>query len=275
MSQPSSENQVKLWQSRAIAGLELKRASLRNFAFGRHMDERYVVCLVQEGAELFGCRGVRYAAGPGDIILYQPEDVHDGSSPDQRPWSYRCFYAAESLVRRASAPEADPGPAPSFPAKVVRDPVLAARWSALHRQMEAGEDALRDQAAFLNLFTALVDRHGRRQGATPAAPAGADRRGLLRSRDFLEAHFDAPVTLDQLSSLAGLSPFHFLREFKRQFGMPPHQFQRQVQVRWAKELLARGVPPASAAVEAGFFDQSHLNRVFKSFTGLTPGQFRS
>jgi len=97
---------------------------------------------------------------------------------------------------------------------------------------------------------------------------------LLRSRDFLESHFDAPVTLEQLSAQAGLSSFHFLREFKRFFGMPPHQYQRQVQVRRAKELLARGVSIAAVAADTGFCDQSHLNRVFKSFTGLTPGQFK-
>jgi AraC-like DNA-binding protein len=275
MGHESSKNLVKLWKSRTIAGLELKRATLRNFAFGRHMDERFVVCLVQDGVEHFACRGSRYAAAPGDIVLYQPEDVHDGSSPDQKPWSYRCFYAAEPLVRGIVSGAATGGPAPSFPDKVIRDRPLAAQWSALHRRMEAGENALRDQAAFLRLLADLVDRHAQRRGATTPAPGGVDRGRLLRSRDFLEAHSDAPVTLDQLAALAGLSPFHFLREFKRFFGMPPHQYQKQVQVRRAKDLLERGVPIAAAAVEAGFFDQSHLNRVFKSFTGLTPGQFRS
>jgi len=57
--------------------------------------------------------------------------------------------------------------------------------------------------------------------------------------------------------------------------MPPHQYQKQVQVRRAKELLARGVPIAAVAVDTGFCDQSHLNRVFKNFTGLTPGQFQA
>ncbi len=270
-----NEDQVKFWKSKSVPGLELKRATLRNFSFSRHMDERYVVCLVQDGVEIFGCRGTRYAAAPGDIILYHPEDVHDGSSPDQKPWSYRCFYAAEALVRKITAPGAHTGPAPSFPDKVIRDPAMAAQWSALHRLMEAGENALRDQAFFLELFSGLLGRYGRRREVAAAPFAAHDPGHLLRSRDFLEAHFDASVTLEQLSALAGLSPFYFLREFKRFTGMPPHQYQKQVQVRRAKELLARGVPIAAVAVDTGFFDQSHLSRVFKSFTGLTPGQFQA
>jgi AraC-like DNA-binding protein len=41
----------------------------------------------------------------------------------------------------------------------------------------------------------------------------------------------------------------------------------------AKDLLLNGTPIAEAALEAGFFDQSHLNRVFKKFHGVTPGQY--
>ncbi len=269
-----NRNEVRLWNSRTIDGLELKRATLKNFSFGRHMDDSYVVCLVQGGAELFGCRGMSYVACPGDIVLYNPEDVHDGCSLDRRPWSYRCFYAAEPLVRRIESEALGGWSAPWFPEKVVHDPELAVGWSALHRRMEAGEDALRDPADFGKLFADLVERHASCSRAA-TDPAGHDIASLLRSRDFLEAHAGARVTLDRLSSLAGLSPFHFLREFKRRFGMPPHQYRRQVQVRRARGLLAQGVPIAAAAAEAGFFDQSHLSRVLKSFTGLTPGQLRS
>ena len=268
-------NSVKLWKSEVIEGLELKRAELKNFTFSRHMDDRYVVCLVERGVELFGCNGIRYAATVGDIVLYHPEDVHDGGSIDQRPWEYRCFYVSEPLVRIISAGDTDNGHLPLFPVKVVRDPELAGRFSAFHRQMETHEEALSDQTIFWELFTRLVERHSRREGKGEESHRFHDQRAIFRSRDFLEVHFDECITLEQLATLAELSPFHFLREFKRLFGMPPHEYQKQLRVRRAKELLAKGVPIAVVAADTGFSDQSHLNRVFKSFTGITPGQFQS
>ena len=39
-------------------------------------------------------------------------------------------------------------------------------------------------------------------------------------------------------------------------------------------LLAQGLPPAEAALEVGFADQSHLCNAFRQRTGLTPGQYR-
>ncbi|MEW6364945.1 MAG: AraC family transcriptional regulator [Acidobacteriota bacterium] len=269
-----SGNTVKLWKSEVVEGLELKRAFLKNFTFSRHMDDRYVICLVQRGVELFRCGGISYAATPGDIILYHPEDVHDGGSIDQKPWAYRCFYVTEAQVRSTSAGDSELGPLPFFPEKVIRDPSLAGRLSALHRLMETHEDTLPVQTAFVELFSRLVSCHSRQAGSGKIHRRFHARASLLRSRDFLEGHFAESTALGRLAALAGLSPFHFLREFKRYFGMPPHEYQKQLRVRRAKDLLAQGLPPADVAAEAGFSDQSHLSRVFRGFTGITPGRFR-
>ena len=39
-------------------------------------------------------------------------------------------------------------------------------------------------------------------------------------------------------------------------------------------MLANGVPPAEVAAACGFYDQSHLNRVFKARVGVAPGAFQ-
>jgi AraC-like DNA-binding protein len=41
-----------------------------------------------------------------------------------------------------------------------------------------------------------------------------------------------------------------------------------------KRLLAEGMPVSQAALETGFSDQSHFTRVFRQYTGATPGQYR-
>jgi AraC-like DNA-binding protein len=42
----------------------------------------------------------------------------------------------------------------------------------------------------------------------------------------------------------------------------------------ARQQLGRGDSPAEVALACGFFDQSHLSRVFKAHTGVTPGVYR-
>jgi len=61
--------------------------------------------------------------------------------------------------------------------------------------------------------------------------------------------------------------------FRRGLGMPPHGYLTQIRLRHARAVLASGVAPAEAAVDAGFCDQSHLTRHFKRSYGITPAQY--
>ncbi|HEV2508354.1 AraC family transcriptional regulator [Bosea sp. (in: a-proteobacteria)] len=103
--------------------------------------------------------------------------------------------------------------------------------------------------------------------AEPASP------GIRRALSHIERHFTEALYLDDLASLAGLSVCRFVTVFRRQVGLTPHRFVCRERVRYARALLADGVPAAQAALEAGFFDQSHLSRHFKSVYGVTPGRY--
>jgi AraC-like DNA-binding protein len=91
----------------------------------------------------------------------------------------------------------------------------------------------------------------------------------------IEANFEQKIVLRDLADLAELSVHRFATVFRREVGLPPHRYLSHVRVRHAKRLLCQGLPPAVAAVEAGFYDQSHLARHFKHFCGVTPGEYQS
>ncbi|WID98855.1 AraC family transcriptional regulator [Bosea vestrisii] len=103
--------------------------------------------------------------------------------------------------------------------------------------------------------------------AEPASP------GIRRALVHIERHFTEALYLDDLAAVAGLSVCRFVTVFRRQVGLTPHRFVCRQRVRYARALLADGVPAAQAALDAGFFDQSHLSRHFKSVYGTTPGRY--
>ncbi|MBL8699279.1 MAG: helix-turn-helix transcriptional regulator [Alphaproteobacteria bacterium] len=108
-----------------------------------------------------------------------------------------------------------------------------------------------------------------------AAPDDTPGRtaAVRRVAAHIEQNFMERLTLQDLAALAGLSVFRLVTVFRREVGMPPHRYLCHVRIRAARALLGRGVPPAIVASEAGFFDQSHLSRHFKSICGVTPGQY--
>lgn len=103
--------------------------------------------------------------------------------------------------------------------------------------------------------------------------AGRVSPGIQRALAHIERHFTDAIYVQDLAALAGLSVCRFVTVFRQQVGLTPHRFICHRRVRYAKALLREGVPMAQAASEAGFFDQSHLSRHFKSICGVTPGRY--
>jgi len=93
--------------------------------------------------------------------------------------------------------------------------------------------------------------------------------------EYIEESLGDPIHLEDLASIAGLSPFHFSRRFKLEFGTTPHAFVIQRKIERAKSLLnMKNMPLKVVAADCGFSDQSHLNRTFRKFLGLTPAEYR-
>lgn len=96
---------------------------------------------------------------------------------------------------------------------------------------------------------------------------------LARALDFIEQHFEEPVSLAQLAALSALSVSRFATVFRLRIGVSPYKYLCLLRVRRAQTLLLEGIPGSVVAVEVGFFDQSHLARHFKRLCGMTPGVF--
>ena len=86
-------------------------------------------------------------------------------------------------------------------------------------------------------------------------------------------NLNQPLTLSELAGLTGLSMWRFATVFRQQVGIAPHRYICRMRIERAQALIREGVPAATAASEAGFYDQSHLSRHFKSVFGMTPGQY--
>lgn len=99
-----------------------------------------------------------------------------------------------------------------------------------------------------------------------------ERRILL---DFIRENTSRNITLSEMAAALNLSPYHFARKFKEEFGMPPHKFLMNDRLKRAKELMSNPQKSLKAiAAQAGFSDQSHMTRSFQSGYGVTPSQFR-
>lgn len=92
---------------------------------------------------------------------------------------------------------------------------------------------------------------------------------------YLDAHLDLPPKLADIAAIAGLSPSHFARKFRRSVGMSLERFIIRRRLLRALDMLAtNGKPIAEVSLRLGFSSQSHLTRVFSASTGMTPAKYR-
>jgi AraC-like DNA-binding protein len=244
-------------------------------AFSPHWHEEYAIGLITGGVEQFEYRGATHRAGIGEIILMDAGEVHTGESWDERGFAFRMLYIPESTFREAAAETWTVSGTLSFRDPVISDDSLRKALSNLHGILDSRISALEREALFLNAAAKILERAGSWKNSVADIPAPL---AVQRARDYLLDHLFADISLDLLASVSGLSKFHLLRQFRAEFGLPPHSYQLQHRIIRAKTLL-RSLAPVEVAMTCGFADQSHFHRVFRSLVGTTPGcyaeQFRS
>ena len=87
---------------------------------------------------------------------------------------------------------------------------------------------------------------------------------------------DTPENDADIQTLADnsfVSKYHYIRRFRAVSGLTPNRFRLQNRVRKAQQLIAGGEKITDAAVESGFYDQSHFDRYFKKIVGIPPKEY--
>ena len=232
---------------------------------GLHGHEHANLILVLEGGFEEECAGEVVARRPGELRVVPAELPHANRYEDrgarclvvelEASWIAECSARGRSLQRSTTHAAATPA-------------------SALARRI-AEEFTIADDAASLSVEGLLLETLGSvlRLEGEPGAPRPP--RWLVRVRERLHEEFADPPTADALARQAGVHPAHLHRSFRAHYRSTMGAFLRARRVAWAKEaLLGTDASLASIALRAGFSDQSHFTRRFRSEVGTTPARYR-
>jgi AraC family transcriptional regulator len=147
----------------------------------------------------------------------------------------------------------------------------------LKEQIGSGDPADRMYADALGGLLAheLLRLYGTIPSSRPTYRGGLAPWQQRRLVEFIEQHLAEDISLDALAKLVRLSPYHFLRSFKRSLGEPPHRYLTARRIERAKALLAN--PRASiteVAFQVGFGGTSAFSAAFRRITGQTATDYR-
>jgi AraC family transcriptional regulator len=116
-----------------------------------------------------------------------------------------------------------------------------------------------------------LGRDGQRTTAQRAQPAW-----LSKVLEYLHAHDDRMVRIEDVAVEVDLHPGYLARAFREHIGMPIGAYAREIRLeRAAADLSTTDDRILDIAIAAGFTDQSHLTRLFRRRFGVTPAQYRT
>jgi AraC-like DNA-binding protein len=250
--------------------LQLLHVSDVTHDYPRHVHEEYCIAMILRGSETHISRGSSYTAIPGDLLLLNAGEAHSNRSVCVE---YKSIQIHPGSFIRLSPSVSKNDRKPFFTDPVVKDPELFQSFLNLYSTLQGNVSPLEQEFELASAIEILL--RDPNIGSLDVSVQPVEPSSITKVRNHLREHYSENVSLSRLASIADLSPFHLVRVFNDQIGVPPHEYQTQLRITNAQRLMRAGYSISEAAIETGFFDQSHFTRNFKRITGLTPGTYMS
>jgi len=251
-------------------GIELLEAWFQGYAFDKHCHDTYAIGLTECGVQSFAYRGVMEFSTAGKVVVLHPDELHDGHAGDDTGFGYKILYVDPALIQAAlRSLFKTRSELPFVPQPVSTNSCLA---GAVRSAFCGNLEPLAIDGLVLALAEGLVEedpciRH-RRPGRNLDLPA------VERARQFLDAEKSRVVRSKELEVITGLNRYDLALQFRAAFGTSPYRYLLMRRLEFARKDLCPGRSLADLAVKAGFADQAHFTRMFKSAFGLTPARYR-
>ena len=155
--------------------------------------------------------------------------------------------------------------------KRIRDEKLAEEYNKIAEAFKEQDDyrvpALK--GAVLSFMVHLLREHAE-EGKQSVEHENEAVRTVIR---HVRTHYAEPLEVDALAAVAGLSKFHFLREFKRVTGQTVVTYINNLRVERAVRMLNEGnTTVAAVAAACGFASHAYFSKTFYRLRGVHPSE---
>ncbi len=214
-------------------------------SFPWHNHRRHCIGLVTVGERIIYFKDRDFHANPGDVFFLRSNEKHACVC---RSSSYQVLCFNNNLIK-------------SRDGSIIKDPELKKKMKNLF-QLIHGKNILEFITGFREI---LIQLSGEKNEEIIDA-----EKPMRYVSDFILKNYRRNISLEELSGMAGLSPYHFIRVFSQIYGISPYAYLIQAKIREAKNKLIAGNTIIDTALDLGFFDQSHFTNTFKKFMGTSP-----
>jgi AraC-like DNA-binding protein len=238
-------------------------ASITEFTYKKHCHEEYALGVTLRGIQQYNLDGSFQLSHKNGVMLFNPEQSHDGSSYDRAELDYVMLYIKPALLLEILGKKEL-----RFSSPIVYNAKLARCIITLSHANQNGKEELLCSELLLTLVDLIsntnIDTAYRK-----------NNEFVKKAKEMMFDNIENVLKLDDLSQEFDMSKYQFIREFKHHTGISPYQFFLNCKVEHAKQFIEKNKDIYTAVAECGFVDLTHLNRHFKSVFGITAFEYKS
>ena len=240
-----------------------------NGQFTKHFHDTYTIGLTHDGIFKSINEKITTLSYKNSTRVINPGEIHYGNSDS---WKYTNFYPSIELVSEVYEQIFFEKKIPVFDKHIIEDINLYNLLFNFFFSAYENQDKLNIEINLINALSYLIKNYT--TSSKNYEPLFDDKIIVKNSIEFIKDSIETNISLDELALNSQLSKYHFLRVFKKQMGLTPHQYILTQRVQKGKELVLKGTKLNEVASAVGFADQSHFIRSFKKIYGYLPSQLQ-
>lgn len=232
------------------------------------------ISIIYSGTSEYLIGDQRQLIRPGDVIIYNAGVIHDELSSENAQIGNYFFAVGDLQVPRLPANALIPDNVnPVFHIQQDFDEIKSLSETMLshfeHPSVWSPYIIHCEAQALLEIIWRVIHAEQRTQEPHPNFYLG------YKIKNYIDLHYLEPLTMKQVSSALGMSESYISHVFKDMLGYPPMQYALRKKIGEAQTLLiSTDYPISQIAQMVGFDAQSHFNKLFSKYVGISPGQFR-
>ena len=246
------------------AGITALSASITDFKYKKHSHQEYAIGVTLRGIQHYTLNGSLQLSYQNGVMLFNPEQAHDGMAHDEEGLDYIMLYIDPQLLLEVIEKK----DIVRFPTPIVYDYKIEQRILRLANAIFSEKDEAYCSELLLSLTDSLIQTN-------LSTDDKKDNTLVRKAKDMLHTNLENVLKLDEISKELHLSKFQFIRLFNAHTGITPYQYFLNCKIEHAKQLIEKNGDIYSAVAECGFVDLTHLNKHFKSVYGTTAFEYMS
>lgn len=244
------------------AGITALSASMSEFKYKKHAHKEYAIGVTLRGIQHYNLDGNLQLSYQNGIMLFNPEQAHDGMAHDKSGLDYVMLYIEPQLLLEVMEKK----DIVRFSTPIMYDRKLEQRILNLSQAILSEKDEALCSELLLSLTDNLIQTN-------LSTDNKKDNTLIRKAKDMLHANLEQVLKLDEICKELDLSKFQFIRIFKAHTGISPYQYFLNYKIECAKQLIEKNKDIYSAVAACGFVDLIHLNKHFKRVYGTTAFEY--